>query len=48
MNKLRLLEKIGEGSYSQVFKAFDEVAQRTVAVKVISFADAPQAYIQSR
>lgn len=35
MEKLRLLEKIGEGGMSTVWKAWDKVNQRLVAVKVL-------------
>ena len=35
MEKLRLLEKVGEGGMSTVWKAFDKVHERIVAVKVL-------------
>jgi serine/threonine-protein kinase len=35
MEKLRLLQKIGEGGMSTVWKAWDKVNNRTVAVKVL-------------
>lgn len=48
MTNFRLVEKIGEGSYSKVYKAVSESRQKTVAVKIIKFKDAPKDYIQSR
>ena len=48
MSTYRLLEKIGEGSYSQVFKAINQLAQQIVAIKIIQFKDAPQHYVLSR
>jgi serine/threonine protein kinase len=48
MTTFRLIERIGEGSYSKVYKAVSDTTSRTVAVKIIKFKDAPKAYIQSR
>lgn len=42
MEKLRLLEKIGEGGMSTVWKAFDKVNERIVAVKVLKHSFAGQ------
>ncbi len=43
MEKLRLLEKVGEGGMSTVWKAFDKVNERIVAVKVLKRAFAEKA-----
>ena len=48
MTTFRLISKIGEGSYSRVYKAMSEQSQRILAIKIISFKDAPQDYISSR
>lgn len=48
MSTFRLVEKIGEGSYSKVYKATSETSARILAIKIISFKDAPKEYIQSR
>lgn len=48
MSKFTLISKIGDGSYSTVYKALNQLNQQTVALKLIKFTDAPQTYIQSR
>lgn len=48
MTTFRLIEKIGEGSYSKVYKAVSNSCQKMVAVKIIKFKDAPKTYIQER
>jgi serine/threonine protein kinase len=48
MSTFRLVEKIGEGSYSKVYKAINEISLKTLAVKVIPFKNAPRKFVQSR
>lgn len=48
MTTFKLIQKIGEGSYSRVYKAISEQSHRTLAVKIISFKDAPFDYVSSR
>jgi serine/threonine protein kinase len=48
MATFRLVERIGEGSYSKVYKAISETSQKVLAIKIINFRDAPKSYIQSR
>lgn len=50
MEKLRLIEKAGEGGMSTVWKAWDKVNERIVAVKVLrrEFADNPDEVLNFR
>lgn len=48
MSTFRLVEKVGEGSYSKVYKAVSDTSAKVLAIKIINFKDAPSQYIQSR
>ena len=48
MSTFRLVEKIGEGSYSKVYKAINDVSLKTLAVKIISLKSVPKKFIMSR
>ena len=48
MTTFRLVEKIGEGSYSKVYKAVNDNTLKTLAVKVIPLKIAPRTFVQSR
>lgn len=48
MTSFRLIEKVGEGSYSKVYRATSENSSKTLAVKIIRFEDAPKEFLLSR